>query len=462
MKKRTRGVLFRIIVSFSLILFIGGAFCYTLLANPEGANLADFFQYSLIPSETVYLLAGLCILFAVSLVWLLCCSFSTTSAMQKVRRAWAQYENKKNKKVKTAPRFAMLNQIDHEFGASSRRVPKYDDSISLEQFCLRFRDFAANRLHLYYRIEDIRRFVAGLGVSKLLILQGMSGTGKTSLAYAMGQFLQNDAVVVPVQPMWKERSDMIGYFNEFTKRFNETVLLRKMYEAGYCKDPYITILDEVNISRVEYYFAEFLSLLELPDENKRYLDVVSDVWPNDPVQLKEGRVKLPANMWFIGTANNDDSTFAISDKVYDRAMVLSLEHKCEPYEAESTDPIRISIDHWNKLIEQAMQTYSLSQECEKKIRQLDEYLIETFKLSFGNRIMKQITAYVPIMIACGGDELQAVDDILSRKVFRKLESQNPTYIRNAVDGLSVRIDELFGSRAMPQSVEYLELLKNTL
>ena len=53
MKKRTRGVLFRIIVSFSLILFIGGVFCYTLLANPEGANLADFFQYSLIPSETV-------------------------------------------------------------------------------------------------------------------------------------------------------------------------------------------------------------------------------------------------------------------------------------------------------------------------------------------------------------------------------------------------------------------------
>ena len=115
-----------------------------------------------------------------------------------------------------------------------------------------------------------------------MILQGMSGTGKTSLAYAMGQFLQNDSVVVPVQPMWKERSDMIGYFNEFTKRFNETTLLRKMYEAGYKKDLYITILDEVNISRIEYYFAEFLSLLEIPDESKRYLDVVSDVWPNDP------------------------------------------------------------------------------------------------------------------------------------------------------------------------------------
>ena len=218
----------------------------------------------------------------------------------------------------------------------------------------------------------------------------------------------------------------------------------------------------MNISRIEYYFAEFLSLLELPDEEKRYLDVVSDVWPNDPKKLKDGRVKLPANMWFIGTANNDDSTFAISDKVYDRAMVLNLERKCEAYEAPMTEPVRLSLDHWNELIAGAKQTYALSEENEKKIRQLDAYLIETFKLSFGNRIMKQIAAYVPIVMACGGDELQAIDDILSRKVFRKLESQNPTYIRNAVDGLTARLGELFGSRAMPQCVEYLELLKNTL
>ena len=50
---------------------------------------------------------------------------------------------------------------------------------------------------------------------------GMSGTGKTSPAYAMGRFLDNEAVVVPIQPMWKECSDMVGYFNEFTKKFNE-------------------------------------------------------------------------------------------------------------------------------------------------------------------------------------------------------------------------------------------------
>ena len=287
----------------------------------------------------------------------------------------------------------------------------------------------------------------------------MSGTGKTSLAYAMGQFWQNDSVVVPVQPMWKERSDMIGYFNEFTKRFSETNMLRKMYEAGYCDKMYITILDEVNISRIEYYFAEFLSLLELPDEDKRYLDVVSDVWSNDPKKLKNGQIKLPTNMWFVGTANNDDSTFAISDKVYDRAMILKLEQKCEPYEAPMTDAVQLSYPHFARLIEDAKKAHALSENNSEKIQKLDRYLIDHFHLSFGNRIMKQMLEYVPIYMACGGEEEQAIDDILEEKVLRKLESQNPTYVRNSVDSLLTCLDDLFGKKSMPQCRVFLARLK---
>ncbi len=369
---------------------------------------------------------------------------------------------KKRGRPKKGNRFNMLNRIDDEFRSYDPSQIKFDDSITLDKFCELFRDFAASQLHLYYRIEDVRRFVAGLGVSKLIILQGMSGTGKTSLAYAFGQFLQNDSVVVPVQPMWKERSDMIGYFNEFTKRFNETQMLRKMYEAGYCKNIYITILDEVNISRVEYYFAEFLSLLELPDEDKRYLDVVSDVWRNDPKMLKNGQIKLPANMWFVGTANNDDSTFAISDKVYDRAMILNLETKCEPFESPQTNPVMISHMHFVKLIDNAKQAYAMSDANKKKIMQLDSFLIERFHISFGNRIMKQMNDYIPIYMACGGTEDNAIDDMLCKKVFRKLESQNPTYVRNSVDDLLKRLDELFGADSMQQCRAYLTRLKQGL
>ncbi|MDE5667281.1 MAG: AAA family ATPase, partial [Clostridia bacterium] len=223
-------------------------------------------------------------------------------------------------------RFYMLTEIDKEYANYVR--PDYDDKITLRELCEEFRNFSAGKLKLYYDIEDIRRFIGALAVTKLIILQGMSGTGKTSLAYAFGEFLENKTVVVPIQPMWKERTDLVGYYNEFTKRFNETTLLYKMYEANNNEEIYITVLDEMNIARVEYYFAEFLSLLEIPNPDGRNLDVVADRWEDDPKLLQHnGKLRLPTNMWFVGTANNDDSTFSISDKVYDRAMVLNLDKK---------------------------------------------------------------------------------------------------------------------------------------
>lgn len=358
-----------------------------------------------------------------------------------------------------ASRFYMLSEIDKQ--AESYVPPVYDDSLTLEELCERFRHFAAGKLHLYYDIADIRRFVAGLAVTHIIIMQGMSGTGKTSLAYAFGEFMQNQSVIVPIQPMWKERTDMIGYYNEFTKRFNETVLLRKMYEANCNDNMYITVLDEMNIARVEYYFAEFLSLLELPNPEKRYLDVVSDKWASDPKLLKDGQIRLPANMWFIGTANNDDSTFAISDKVYDRAMVMNLDQKADYFEAEDVGPVSLSKTHWEKLVKEAMTEYALSERNRRRLAMLDEYLIEKFRITFGNRIMKQINQYIPVCLACGGDELDALDDILARKVLRKLESQNPVYVRSAADGLCNYLEELFGSDRMTLCKDYLRRLERS-
>ena len=341
-----------------------------------------------------------------------------------------------------APRFCMLSRIDENKRNYEARV--FEEEVSLKKFCDNFRSYAASELKLYYDIKDIRRFIAGMAVSPIIILQGMSGTGKTSLAHAMGSFVKNTSTVIPVQPMWKERTDLLGYYNEFTKRFNETLLLEKMYEANYCKDIYITVLDEMNIARVEYYFAEFLSLLELPNPDERYIDVVSDVWETDPVQLKDGRIKLPVNMWFIGTANNDDSTFAISDKVYDRAMILNLDEKSERFVAPRTKPTPITAENFKRLTLEAMQEYELTGRNMKRLEELDKYLISHFHITFGNRIMKQIRQYVPVFVACGGMELEALDDILSQKIIRKLETQNPVYLRSAAEGLCQYLDELFG------------------
>ena len=354
-------------------------------------------------------------------------------------------------------RFCMLSEIDEKkatYGHAS-----YDTEITLESLCTDFRDYAASRLKLYYDIEDIRRFISGLAVSHILILQGMSGTGKTSLAHAFGSYMDNSSTIIPVQPMWKERTDLVGYYNEFTKKFNETLLLEKMYEANYSEDMYITVLDEMNIARIEYYFAEFLSLLELPNPDERYLDVVSDKWENDPGQLKDGRIKLPPNMWFIGTANNDDSTFAISDKVYDRAMILNLDTKSERYVAPKKEKIHLSYEHFNRMVAEAIEEYDVSRRNIKRLELLDKYLIEHFHITFGNRIMKQIKQYIPVYVSCGGDELDALDDILSKKVIRKLETQNPIYLRNAAEGLVEYINELFGNDRMLLCKEYIHRLE---
>ena len=356
-------------------------------------------------------------------------------------------------------RFYMLSEIDERM--ESYVEPEYDNHLTLEDICVRFRNFAAGKLHLYYDMADIRRFIAGLSVTHIFIMQGMSGTGKTSLAYAFGEFLQNQSVIVPIQPMWKERTDLIGYYNEFTKRFNETVLLRKMYEADCNDEIYITVLDEMNIARVEYYFAEFLSLLELPNPEKRYLDVVSDKWDDDPKMLKDGQIQLPPNMWFVGTANNDDSTFAISDKVYDRAIVMNLDKKAEVFDAEDVAPVKLSFAHLTRLIDEARETYAMTERNRRRLAMLDEYLMEKFRITFGNRIVKQINQYVPVCLACGGDELDALDDILSRKVLRKLEAQNPVYVRSAADGLCTYLDDLFGADRMPLCKEYLRRLERS-
>ena len=364
------------------------------------------------------------------------------------------HPEKKKKGVEgSEPRFFMLNEIDQKMRGGDRET--YEAQMSLEEICHRFRDFSASQLKLYYSIEDIRRFISNLASTHVLIMQGMSGTGKTSLAYAFGEFIKNPSAIVPIQPMWKERSDLLGYYNEFTQRFNETVLLQKMYEANYSQAMYVVILDEMNIARVEYYFAEFLSLLEIPRADRRYIDVVSDVWKSDPKLLKNGQLRLPTNMWFIGTANNDDSTFAISDKVYDRAMVMNLDQRAEVFEAEPTQGVRLSAAYFDRLAAKARKEYRLSNRNRRRLRMLDEYMIEKFKITFGNRIMKQIESYVPTYLACGGDELGALDDIIAKKVFRKLETQNPIYVRNQVEGLSNFLDDLFGYDKMILCKSYL-------
>ncbi|MCH5159574.1 MAG: AAA family ATPase [Clostridiales bacterium] len=356
----------------------------------------------------------------------------------------------------SSSRFEMLKSIDERWNKAPKE--QFVDNFTLSELCEEFRNYAAGKLGLYYDRDTIRAFVSGLAVSHFIILQGMSGTGKTSLAFAFGEFLNNPSTVIPVQPMWKERSDLLGYYNEFTKRFNETPLLSKMYEANKSQAMFVTILDELNIARVEYYFAEFLSLMEIPNPELRYLDIITDKWSSDPKDLKNGSIKLPENMWFLGTANNDDSTFAISDKVYDRTMIIQLDHKAEPFEAAKFGTMPISAQAFNDKVAEVLKINSISKASSDRLNKLDEYLQKHFRISFGNRVMKQIKSYLPVYVACGGNEEKALDDILTKKVLRKLEMQNIAYRKKDADELIQFIEDCFGKGTMTHCVNYIRAL----
>ena len=356
-------------------------------------------------------------------------------------------------------RFFKLTLIDEKM--KEYQEPEFNYELSLPEICDAFRNFACSKMGLYYDIRIIRLFLAALASTRLVILQGISGTGKTSLPYAFGKFIQNDSNIAAVQPSWRDRSELLGYFNEFTKRYNETETLARLYEATYRNDVFLTILDEMNIARVEYYFAEMLSILEMPSRDEWVIDLVPTAWDNDPKHLNKGRFRLPFNMWYVGTANNDDSTFAISDKVYDRAIPINIDSKGHYFDSPITEPIRLDYRHLETMFKEAKAQFKVSAINLNKINELDDYVIEHFRLAFGNRIVKQLNEFIPAYVGCGGTEIDGLDYVLANKIFRKFESLNLAFIRDEIDGLIEYLDELFGEENMYESKTYLTRLKNT-
>ena len=357
-----------------------------------------------------------------------------------------------------AHRFPKLSLVDVKY--KDFQPPQYDNEISLQDFTEGYRMFAASQMGLYYTPEIVRRFVAGMAASKLLILEGISGTGKTSLPYSFSRYMDNPATIISVQPSFRDRSELLGYFNEFSKKFNETEFLRALYEANYNQTPTLIVLDEMNLARIEYYFAEMLSVLEMPSKDEWILDLVPTAWEGDPYKMDNGKIHVADSTWFIGTANNDDSTFTITDKVYDRAMPIELNERADEFECEMYPACDVTAEHLEYMFQKAKEDYPISDELMEKMQKLDSYLITRFKLAFGNRIMKQLYDFIPVYVACGGTELGGMDYIIARKVLKKFESMNVSFVRDEITGLISYIDKTFGEDGMPDSKEYLRRIQN--
>lgn len=382
-------------------------------------------------------------------------SAATAAAVTAATAARQRSEEEERNRV---DRFPKLSYVDAKYVDYER--PDYDDTITLERFTEGFRRFAASQMSLYYSHEVVRRFVAGLAASKLLILEGISGTGKTSLPYAFSRYLDNPATIVSVQPSFRDRTELIGYFNEFSKRFNETEFLRALYEANYREDLSLIVLDEMNLARIEYYFAEMLSVLELPSKDEWVLDLVPTAWPGDPDKLENGKIHVPDTVWFVGTANNDDSTFTITDKVYDRAIPIEINDRAEEFDCELQPRCSVTCAHLEALFAAARDEHPISDATLTKMLKLNNYLQTRFKLAFGNRIMKQMYDFIPVYVACGGTEIDGLDYIVARKVFKKFESMNVAFVRDEIKGLIAYLEKTFGKTNMQDSRSYLERIQN--
>ncbi|WP_439516862.1 AAA family ATPase [Limnospira sp.] len=180
---------------------------------------------------------------------------------------------------------------------------------------LTFTRRVVNAFHTSLKVQDI---------SALVVLAGISGTGKSELPQRYADFIGAQCLTLAVQPRWDSPQDLQGFYNYIEKKFKPTDLMRGLYQYNHDNQMQnrivIVLLDEMNLARVEYYFSDFLSKLESRRSGDTYLEI--DLG-SLPLREEERRLKIPEEFLFVGTMNEDETTQTLSDKVLDRANVLT-------------------------------------------------------------------------------------------------------------------------------------------
>lgn len=373
-----------------------------------------------------------------------------------------QYNSENNKKFKA---LAYLDAHVSKDNPESARD-------TLDIIVKKFLDFAQNdETPLYYEKTTICSFLAWMASTKIIILEGLSGTGKTSLPLEFAKFAGWYSPTIPVQSAWKDRNDLVGFFNDFKKEYKETDFLKSLYEAELNPDkPSLIVLDEMNISRIEYYFADFLSQLEQPVE-KRKIDLLPDQTTSEGMPslfVEGGKLPIKTNVWFIGTANKDDSTFDITDKVYDRSGVIRFAKRGEKKEERMPgQPVFISYTVLAQSFNRARKASNYLKECKsyyEEIKQdLSEYL-SACELNIGNRMTDQLDIFVPVYLACMDSYKketvrQAIDEFFPYKILRKLDNEYGNEFKKHLDEL-IKAFKDYGN--LNKCVAHLENLQKKL
>jgi hypothetical protein len=354
-------------------------------------------------------------------------------------------------------RYGVLAKLDEE--PRSTGLPDPEPSGPLKTLTDRVREVMASDKESprFYDDHTVRAWIASLAAHRMIVLQGLSGTGKTSLPLAFAKALGGYAVTVPVQSGWRDKADLFGFYNTFDHRFRASDFTTAVYASNgpdLADRPVFVILDECNLSRVEYYLADLLSELELdPRERGRkkasgsfderfpvsspdrapHLLQVSDQEDNEaPRFLLEGRyLALPRNVWIIGTANEDESTFELADKTLDRAGILQMDGRATPgRKGVATLPPH----SWSGLtaaFDQAQAKWAHGGKLDTWIEDLAPTLEKRFEIAFGNRFGDQGKRFLPAYEACGGALFDGVDHLLQTRILRRVRRlRDPGRVRD--------------------------------
>ena len=210
-----------------------------------------------------------------------------------------------------------------------------------------------NNANLKYSNQLITRYISSLATKPFVLLSGLSGSGKTKLAQAYAQWICESTeqyCIVPVGADWTNREPLLGYVNALNPKEHilpENGALQLIIEANKEENinkPYFLILDEMNLSHVERYFADFLSVMESKDKFKLHSSESNlNLTDGDKFQKSievSSTLDWPKNLFVVGTVNIDETTYMFSPKVLDRANVIEFrinETEMESYLNEATD-----------------------------------------------------------------------------------------------------------------------------